>query len=271
MTRLWNRLRPWPRRLALWAADYATIAAWQLRGLLIGPGPTGAVDAADPIGAGPTGATDGIALTGRAEDTGRAPVVLLPGVYETWAVFAGFVAELERRGHPVYAVRTLGYNHGPVEEMSRRAARLVFEADLRDVVLVAHSKGGLIGKSLMLDPDVEPRVAGMVAVAAPFEGSAYARWIPLRAVRSLAPDDAGIRSLGAHLQANARIVSVYAQFDPHIPGGSHLPGAAANIEVATTGHFRILAHPRARGAVLDAVEDLGAPHGGTATRDVGQA
>ena len=50
---------------------------------------------------------------------------------------------------------------------------------------------------------------------------------------------------------NARIVSAYGSFDPHIPGGSALPGAR-NVILETMGHFRVLGDAR----VLDEVERL---------------
>jgi pimeloyl-ACP methyl ester carboxylesterase len=88
------------------------------------------------------------------------------------------------------------------------------------------------------------RIRGMVAVAAPFGGSAYARYLAVsRSLRIFSPRDATILLLGHETSVNARIVSIYGRFDPHIPGGSALTGAR-NIELDTGGHFRILAHPR---------------------------
>ncbi|WP_127571517.1 esterase/lipase family protein [Georgenia faecalis] len=216
----------WVRRLALWGVDYLAITAWQARGLLTARHPE--------------------RLT-RAGGT-AAPVVLVPGIYETWTVFRILAAALHDRGHPVHPVPTLGYNRGPVEEMAARTARLVLERDLRGVVLVAHSKGGLVGKQVMLDPAVADRVVGMVAVNTPFAGSRYAVWIPVRAVRALGPKAPGILALAGQREVNARITSVYPTFDPHVPGGSALPGAR-NVEIPTTGHFRTLVHPQ----VVDAV------------------
>ncbi len=41
---------------------------------------------------------------------------------------------------------------------------------------------------------------------------------------------------------NSRITSIYSAWDPHIPGGSQLAGAR-NIELRSTGHFRVVADP----------------------------
>jgi hypothetical protein len=109
---------------------------------------------------------------------------------------------------------------------------------LRDVVLVAHSKGGLIGKRVMVSPAGE-RVAGMVAVATPFAGSRWARFMIGRALRSFAPHDPVLLALAAELEVNERVTAVYPRFDPHIPETGHLVGAT-NIELPLSGHFRPL-------------------------------
>lgn len=76
-------------------------------------------------------------------------------------------------------------------------------------------------------------------------------------VHAFRPVDATVQTLAAERAVNARIVSVYGPFDPHVPAGSRLTGAMANIELATPGHFRVLADPRLPEVVRDAVSRLG--------------
>lgn len=189
----------------------------------------------------------------------RSPaVVLLPGVYESWTFLRPLARVLWAHGHPVHVLPTLGYNRGPVPAAAALLGRYLFDAGLDRVVLVAHSKGGLIGKLTMMRHDPQDRIRGMVAVATPFAGSVYARWVPLPAVRAFRPSDATLGLLAEEPEVNARIVSVYPSFDPHIPGGSALDGAAANIEVGLPGHFRVLADPELGRAVHDGVHRLDA-------------
>ncbi|HWS52467.1 MAG TPA: alpha/beta hydrolase [Microbacterium sp.] len=201
-----------------WTMDYAYAVAWQVRAKF---------NRTDPAsfrgGEGP-------------------PVIVLPGIYETWKFMQPIVATLHDRGHPVHVVETLQRNLRPVIEMAQRVTEYLEQNDLRDVILVAHSKGGLAGK-LVMAGEAAQRVRGMIAVSTPFGGSRYARVMPIRSLRALAPDDASIMSLSRDLTVNSRIVSVYPRFDPHIPESSRLPGAK-NVCLDTGGHFRILAHPR---------------------------
>jgi hypothetical protein len=132
-------------------------------------------------------------------------------------------------------------------------------ADLRDVVLVAHSKGGLIGKRVML-LDTDERVTGMVAIATPFAGSRWARYLWGRSLRSFAPTDPVLRALAAEMLVNERITAVYPRFDPHIPETGHLPGAT-NIELPLSGHFRPLGDPLLIDVVVREVDRLASAAG----------
>ncbi|WP_277210399.1 esterase/lipase family protein [Isoptericola croceus] len=209
------------RRATWWAADYAFAVRRQVAGVLAHTGPE---------------------TYARPRPARQPPVLLLPGVYESWRFLEPLARGLHGHGHPVHAVAPFGLNRGSIPDMADLAAAFLTGADLTDVVLVAHSKGGLIGKSLMGREDAGHRVLGMVAVNTPFAGSPYARWLPLRSVRAFLPTDEVIAALDAQRADNARIVSVATGFDPHIPTGSVLPGAR-NVRLATPGHFRSLADP----------------------------
>ena len=201
-----------------WAADYTYAATWQVRAF---------ANRTDPAA---FRAGSGVAL------------VLLPGVYETWKFLQPLAAALHERGHPIHIVDLLQRNSRPVAEIAGHVTDYLDAHDLTDVVLVAHSKGGLVGKQVMIGA-AGPRVRGMVAVATPFGGSRYARLMLSPTLRSFSPRDRTILALAQQREVNARITSVYGLFDPHIPEGSSLPGAR-NVQLETGGHFRILAHPR---------------------------
>lgn len=209
------------RRAVWWGRDYAYAGWRQARGLLSRTSPDSYT---------------------RPRDARRPPVLLLPGVWETWRFLEPLARGLFAGGHPVHVVAPFGLNRGSVPEMADLAAAQLRDADLRGVVIVAHSKGGLIGKSVMGREDVADRVVGMVAINTPFSGSPYARLLPLRSIRTFLPDDEVLTALAAQRADHGRIVSVATCFDPHIPTGSELPGAR-NVRLATPGHFRSLTDP----------------------------
>ncbi|WP_323959189.1 alpha/beta hydrolase [Arthrobacter sp. JZ12] len=217
------------RRGGAWALDYAYVAYWQVRGFI---------------------------FRGDAErqlSGDRAPVILLPGIYEPWQFMHPVASYLHERGHPVHAVTALGYNRGSVPAMAELVAQYLRERDLRNVVLLAHSKGGLIGKYVMTLPESAPRVHQLIAVNSPFSGSVYAMFALLPSLRAFSPRNRTLNALRANLALNSRITSIYGTFDPHIPGGSELVGAR-NVQLDVMGHFRILGDDRLLAAIDAALE-----------------
>jgi pimeloyl-ACP methyl ester carboxylesterase len=202
-----------------WARDYAYAVYWQARAIV--------------------GRTDPAAF----QSGTLKPIVVIPGVYETWRFLEPLIRAMHDRGHPVFVVDALNWNDRSVAEAAELVSVFLAEHDLRDVVLVSHSKGGLIGKYVMSAGHEGSRVRSMLAVAAPFGGSFYARFMVLPSLRIFSPKNATILALAHDVSVNARIVSVYGEFDPHVPGGSELVGAK-NVRLDTGGHFRVLAHPR---------------------------
>lgn len=223
-----SRWRGRVRDLAWWGQDYLYAVAAQVR----------AVGSVSP--------DDLVSGAGR-------PLVLLPGIYETWRFLEPLARSLHALGHPVHVVAGLGFNRRPIVESARLVAEVLIARDLHDVVIVAHSKGGLIGKHLMAFGPAGGRVRAMVAVATPFGGSRYSRLMPTPSLRAFRSGDATMRALASSAGVNARITSVYGAFDPHIPEGSALAGAR-NVRLDGGGHFRVLADPRVIAEVVRAAE-----------------
>jgi triacylglycerol lipase len=212
-----------------WFLDYVYVVAWQVRA---------ALSRAQP---------------GDYTDGDLPPVLILPGIYETWQFMRPLIDELHDRGHPVHVVPALRRNSRPVVHSAELVADYLEAQDLDDVTIVAHSKGGLIGKYLMTLPGMERRITGMVAVSTPFSGSRYARYLVIPSLRAFALNDPGLLALAKEQRVNSRILSVFGVFDPHIPEGSELTGAR-NLRVDVGGHFRILGYAPTTEAVVEFVE-----------------
>jgi hypothetical protein len=201
------------------------------------------------------------ALTSRSRPGGfqtgdLCPVVIIPGIYETWRFLQPLITRVRDAGHPVYVVGKLSWNTASVPDAARYVANFIADEHLTGVVILAHSKGGLIGKFVMIENDADARIVGMIAVAAPFSGSGYARYMLAPSLRSFAASNEHITGLNKNTETNRKIISIFAGFDPHIPEGSALAGAR-NIEIKTGGHFRLLADWRVADAVTTALADLG--------------
>lgn len=185
------------------------------------------------------------------------PVVLLPGILEPWTWLAPMGNWLARHGHPVHHVETLGWNLRDIDSSAARCLEVLKERGIHRAVLVAHSKGGLIGKALLAQtlpsakrvvgeqPDADPHAIGMVTLATPFGGSSLGgplQRLPLVSLSPLGmflPDSPQLTALAQEQAVNAHIVSLEPKWDQVIPDGSHLDGAT-NVTLDAVGHFRPL-------------------------------
>ena len=191
----------------------------------------------------------------RTGDADKPEVVLLPGVYEHWSFLRPLGDALNAAGHRVTIVHGLRLNRRPIVETSDRLARALARVRVRPAgrVLVAHSKGGLVGKHLLLRDEAEAlQLRGLVAVCTPFAGARRARLFTDPSIRALLPGDETIVMLGNAASVNSRIVSVFGTFDAHVPDGSALDGAT-NVRVPVAGHFRVLGAPETLLAVRDGI------------------
>ena len=202
-----------------WFIDYVYVVYWQIKG---------AVWSYD------------ISAYTRVVDTARPPIILLPGIYEKWHFMKPVADVLRQHGFAVHVIEGLGYNTGSIEVMAQVVERYVQEKQLRTYSIVAHSKGGLIAKYLLTHRSSKTTpIQKVITLNTPFGGSKYAKFFPLRSIRMFLPTSPILLSLAKEKMMNARIVSIYGQFDPHIPEGSYLVGAK-NIQLRTYGHFRIM-------------------------------
>jgi triacylglycerol lipase len=191
----------------------------------------------------------------RRPDPGKPAVVLLPGIYESWTFMSPVADLLRGNGYDVHAVVDLRYNGGTLEEMARLVDGHIRREGIGRCVLVAHSKGGLIGKLLLARHNEATVIQGLVAVNTPFAGSALARFLPLPALRVFLPHSPELAELASSRHVDRNIVSIYGRFDPHIPGGSHLDGAH-NVQLETRGHFVPLGDARVHRAILDGIRTV---------------
>lgn len=168
------------------------------------------------------------------------PVVLLPGIWEPWRFLLPLARALNAAGHPVYPVPALKLNGAPLDSSTEVVAEAIAEHASEKVMLVAHSKGGLIGKQLMLHPRVGHRIAGLVAVCSPFGGSSLSvRALARTPLGLFSPGNETLLALAAERAVNSRIVSIGARWDEVVPNGTFLEGAT-NHTLQISGHFRPL-------------------------------
>jgi len=181
------------------------------------------------------------------------PVILIPGIYENWRFMRPVARLLYLNGYDVHIIEDLGFNRGTIEEMATYVETYIAAQHLTGVTLVAHSKGGLIGKYVLSTITTLHVLRGLITLNTPFSGSKYARFLPLKSLRIFIPSSPALLGLAKDTLVNSRIVSLYGIFDPHIPGGSLVDGAK-NIQLPVYGHFRIMNSVVVHDAILENID-----------------
>lgn len=230
MRRLYTKLVTLVLNGWFWILDYVYVAYWQLYGFLIRT------------------------RTERYKAGIKTPIVLIPGIYENWRFMKPIADMLFALGHPVHMVTALGYNTGAIEQMADYVTTYIRTERLEKCIIIAHSKGGLIAKQV-IGFDQASFVLGAITINTPFAGSKYASLFPLKSIRVFSPDSKILTTLANNTLPNARIVSIYGIFDPHIPLGSYLEGSR-NIQLSTRGHFRILNNKRVHETIEASINDF---------------
>lgn len=213
----------------------------------------------------------------------KAPIIIIPGILLKWGFMKHLGDQISHAGHPVYVVPQLKYNLYSIPTSAKIVRTITVHAipklghivpdvaggaktirdviekhDLQGAIIIAHSKGGLIGKYLLAHYNKDHRVKGMIAIATPFTGSALAKLIPRDAFDELQEDSKIIHDLEEHNSVNHQIISIFPEYDNHIwaKNASYLEGAQANIRVDIYGHHKVLFDKKIRKKVFESIEAM---------------
>jgi triacylglycerol lipase len=145
---------------------------WVLRGMLSGVVAVAIVIVSFPLG--------WARRPGRAREPAggsRPPVVLIHGLYHNAGAWVLFRWRLGRAGYP--CVETFQYSSWThsFDELTRELSGVIDEVYSREgksVVLIGHSLGGLLGKACAQDPANAGKIAALVTLGSPHQGSKLA-------------------------------------------------------------------------------------------------
>lgn len=184
------------------------------------------------------------------EDSALPVVVVLAGLGTPWAFMRPMLDALTERGFRVVVLPQLGWNYRSVTELAQLVdTYLRSHREYGPVLLVGHSKGGLIAKQVLLNDPNHERTIGAVAISSPFRGAKTAKyvfgnsWHVTREIIGLRPGTPMQLALTDRNSVDRRMVSIIPLYDPVVG----LPGTligGKNQTVRALGHNRLLGDPR---------------------------
>ena len=177
----------------------------------------------------------------------EAPVLLVHGVLCNAGVWHRFVRWLRARGvGPVYAI-----SYGPplasidwfAHEVAHKIDAILAATGARRVVVVAHSMGGLVMRAYLRDQG-GAKIARLVTIGTPHEGSMHA-WMAMGAcLAQLRPGNAWLAALGPPPADAPPIVSLWSWHDSMVaPQTSSRIAFGENVELAGVAHNALLRDP----------------------------
>lgn len=189
---------------------------------------------------------------------GKYPVIVIPGYMGRWAFMKSIADPISHLGHPVYVLPHLGNNMKDIPTSAKIVYDLINENNLKKVIIVAHSKGGLIGKYLMVHFDKDQKVSGMVTIGTPHMGSNLASYFKFIKSNEFHPSHQMIKELTGYPEVNKRIITISASFDNLVwhEKKAALDGALDNLHVAVAGHHKLIFDKEVREKVISSIERL---------------
>lgn len=168
-------------------------------------------------------------------------IILLPGLANCWGFLKKIADQISFQGYPVFVIDKLGYNFRDIPSQAKIVNDFIKNHNLNNVILVGHSKGGLIGKYLLVYFNQNKNIKGLIAIATPFCGSFPAKYIPFKPYQEVALNSQLIQDLQSYEEVNQKIISITPSFDDHIWVDKHrnLKGAE-NIKLDVKGHSKIV-------------------------------
>ncbi len=189
--------------------------------------------------------------------TDKCPVIILSGLFGPWQDLKHLADEISLRGHPTYVIPKLGFNLQDIPTSAKTVRELIDENNINNCVIVAHSKGGLIGKYVLVHFNPDKRVCGMVSIATPYSGLEMADRFPIKSLLEVGMKSQIIADLKSHSEVNPQIISIAPLYDHLIPQekGSFLEGAE-NITVDVIGHHTVIYRRETRDVIIQSIEKL---------------
>lgn len=171
----------------------------------------------------------------------KGAIVLIPGFGEPWTFLAALAGQLNARGYQIHLVPKLNYSTQPIAECVDALHAYITQNGLRQVTLLAHSRGGLVAK---LYADAYPEhVQKIISLSTPYQGTSVGS-LYICNLKELVPRSPVIQKVLHNTAHTDKILNLYAHVDNHVIPNAHalLPGAT-NQEVPVIGHTRILEAP----------------------------
>ncbi len=189
-------------------------------------------------------------------------IVLVPGFLGKWAYYKPLLDKLSDAGYPIYLVKKLENNNKDIKISAEIVRDVIDSNNLKNVVILSHSKGGYIGKYILKNLNNDKSVLKMISISTPYSGINIAKLFPFKRFNEFSPNSGMIKIISSYSDINSDVVSI----NPHLNSlvwnkkGSYLEGAK-NIKTKNSGHFKIANEREVAEIILKELKLITVPRG----------
>lgn len=186
------------------------------------------------------------------------PIIVIQGYMDRWGFMKSIADEISNSGYPVFVIPKLENNLNDISNSAKSVEDFIEEQKLKNVLIVGHSKGGLIGKYILVNLNKNKYVIGLVAISTPYVGSRMANYFKFLKSNQFNPENKLIQELWSHHEVNKKIIAIFPKIDNVIwsKDKNSLEGALENIYVEKSGHHRILFDKDVQEKIISSIKKL---------------
>jgi len=195
------------------------------------------------------------------------PVVLVPGYVCNRGLWWALARALRAMGKDCWPI-TLEPVYGPIDALvvplAAAVDEVLSETGRSQVVIVAHSMGGLVARAYLRDYGAR-KVARLITLGSPHHGSVHACLGAGLNAREMEPGSAWLAALAAAESGGFPVpfTSIFSHHDNFVaPQTSSRHAAARNVALAGVGHLSLVLSPRVRALVAAEVDATKLARGG---------
>lgn len=163
-------------------------------------------------------------------------ILLVPGQFGTWYYLRKLGNYLNHLGYKIYTTPSIEPNIHTISYCAKEVKDRILALNLNKIIIIGHSKGGLIARNLLIDKEVYSKIKKVITISTPHLGTLWG-YFYLFNIHELIPNSHEIERLSQDQGKYKTVVNLYSKIDPFVvPNKSLILKDAKNIVIGTVGH-----------------------------------
>ena len=164
----------------------------------------------------------------------KGDVLMIVGLNENWNFLKTVSDHINAKGYRVHFPKF--ETRSPLRICTLDILKYIDDNNLKNIIIITHSKGGLIARSILKDHD--DNIQSIIEISSPNQGTIFG-YLGFINLKELKPNCKTLKEL-ENINTQ-KIINIFPQFDNHvIPNTSLYLEGAKNVKLDIVGHTRIL-------------------------------